>query len=218
MRRSTRSARFVIAAVVTALALTAGACGRSEPTAQKATTTKATTTSGAPTTAPTTTQPTVTGATLPSGPCAAQSGGDAQGGWFLTALRQARNGTDDRVVWEFRPRPGRDVGAAPSYTVEVAEPPYREDPSDLVLDVPGSTGLRVRFANATAVDLSGLEPERTFTGERRIVTGREPLAAVVDGGDFEGQSIWFLGLTRPACPKVSVLPDPVRVVVDIPAG
>jgi hypothetical protein len=214
------SSRLVVTAALCALlATTATACGRSEPAAQTATTTEATasTTSG-PTTAPTTTQPTLTGQTLPDGQCAPSSGGDPQGGWFLTALRQARNGTDDRVVWEFRPQPGRAVGAAPAYTVESAAPPFREDPSDLVLDVPGTTGLRIRFANATGVDLTRDEPERTYSGERRVVTGREPLTAVVDGGDFEGQSIWLLGLSRQVCPTVSTLSDPVRVVVDIPAG
>ena len=41
------------------------------------------------------------------------------------------------------------------------------------------------------------------------------LVDLVEGGDFEAQSTWYLGLNGEACVRVMLLSDPDRLVIDV---
>ena len=60
-------------------------------------------------------------------------------------------------------------------------------------------------------------PDVPYAGPTTITpTGTANVVQVVESGDFEAVLNWAIGVKSPTTPKVTVLSDPVRVVVDIP--
>ena len=125
-----------------------------------------------------------------------------------TQLVDVRVGTHDgydRVVFEF------DNGI-PEYVLSAAEPPYTEDPSGLPIEVDGAAALHLAMIGGTRFDT---EYDETYSGPLEFAPGFPALVNLVEAGDFEAVSSWFIGLADDACVRVLVLDGPDRLVVDI---
>ncbi|MEO6578811.1 MAG: hypothetical protein ABIO99_07940, partial [Candidatus Limnocylindria bacterium] len=57
----------------------------------------------------------------------------------------------------------------------------------------------------------------SYDGSTEFRPGLPSLVHLIEGGDFEAQSTWYLGLTSEACVRVLQLTDdgPPRLVIDI---
>jgi hypothetical protein len=111
----------------------------------------------------------------------------------------------DRVVFEF------DSGT-PEFTVDQAAPPFSEDPSGLPLEVEGEAFLALVMRGGTKQTDTG---ESSYDGPTDFDPGLPRLVDLIEGGDFEAQSTWYLGLTGDACTRVFTLSDPDRLVIDV---
>ena len=127
----------------------------------------------------------------------------------LTDVRAAGHETFGRVVLEFAER-------VPEYRVQYVEPPIIEDGSGREVTVPGEAFLQIVTTPASAVELSGEQPNVTYDGPKRM---RPPYAQVitqvVQTGDFEAVLTWTVGLDRRVPYGVAALQDPPRLVVDV---
>jgi hypothetical protein len=221
--------RFLVAMVVGALALTACAqrgtglgapvSEQSEQASKKASPDRShkkarSKARSAGTKAPT---PVETTGSLQGAECApAAGGGDhlAQ----LTAVRVGTHDGYDRVTFEFAPPENGPVAfGVPRYQISRLTSPITEDPSGRTVAVDGHHYAGIVFHGGTGVDLTTSDPKGyklTYTGPREIRTGFGVLAEAQETGDFEATLSWAFGLNRASCWRVSVLQDPVRVVVD----
>lgn len=170
--------------------------------------------SGSPSASPSTPGPSATAGADPSAPSGA--GGPASGTGTdaepsadalltVTALRTGTHPGYDRVVVEL------EGTGTPGWHVERA-PVAVEDPTGDTVDL-GGEGVLVLY-------LTGLGyPQDTGVAELAPGTrapGGTVVTAVELTGTFEGQTQVFLGLTDPQAPyEVSLLRDPLRVVVDV---
>jgi len=111
----------------------------------------------------------------------------------------------DRVVFEF------DSGL-PDAVIEGALPPFYADPSGQEITVAGSAFLKVTMHGASRVSPDGVA---TYAGSKNFEPGFERLVQLVEGGDFEAVSTWYLGLDGGGCFRVLTLSDPSRLVIDI---
>jgi hypothetical protein len=111
----------------------------------------------------------------------------------------------DRVVFEF------DQGT-PELTLGRAEPPFSEDASGMPLDVDGDSFLGLQMRGGTKQTDSGAS---SYDGPTEFEPGFPALVHVVEAGDFERQSTWYLGLAAEACVRVMLLDGPPRLVIDI---
>jgi hypothetical protein len=111
----------------------------------------------------------------------------------------------DRVVFEF------DSGI-PEFTVDQAEPPFTEDGSGFPIDVEGESFLVLVMRGGTKQTDTG---ESSYDGPTDFDPGLTRLVDLVEGGDFEAQGTWYLGLTGEACTRVFTLSEPDRLVIDI---
>jgi hypothetical protein len=55
----------------------------------------------------------------------------------------------------------------------------------------------------------------SYDGSRDFDPGFPMLTDLIEGGDFEAQSTWYLGLSEEACVSVTLLEDEPRIVIDI---
>jgi hypothetical protein len=131
--------------------------------------------------------------------CAPQSGGDQKVNRVLSAVRAARQPGYDRVVFDFGP------GALPPFTVEQVDRVIQGG-SGFVQPVDGSVFFNVRFIQAGG---AGEYRERT-----QLRPDTENVREVVLSTNFEGVLEFGIGLSRHACPRVSVLASPARVLLD----
>jgi hypothetical protein len=113
----------------------------------------------------------------------------------------------DRVVFEF------DNGI-PEFIVSQAEPPYTQDPSGLPIEVEGVSVLQLVMIGATRFDAES-DYEPTYAGPTEFDPGFERLVHLIESGDFEAVSSWYIGLSGDACVRVLTLDGPDRLVVDI---
>lgn len=111
----------------------------------------------------------------------------------------------DRVVFEFQQ-------GTPELTLDRASPPFTRDASGLPLDVEGESFLGITMRGGTKQTDAG---ESSYDGPTEFDPGFTTLVDLVEGGDFERQSTWYLGLTSEACARVLLLDDPPRVVIDV---
>lgn len=148
------------------------------------------------------------GAAAPPSP-AQPVGNDGQ----LRAVRVGNDGTFDRVVFQFdgATAPGAELSAVAANPGTVTL-----DPSGQQVALAGAYAFRVRMqpANATYPLGSNGPP---YAGPTTITpTATANVAEVLMSGDFEGVLTWSIGLRASTTPKVSILANPVRIVVDIP--
>lgn len=111
----------------------------------------------------------------------------------------------DRVVFEF------DQGT-PELTLDRAEPPFTQDGSGLPLEVDGSSFLGLVMRGGTKQTDAGTS---SYDGSTDIAAGLPALVHLVEAGDFERQSTWFLGLSAESCVRVLLLDGPPRLVIDL---
>lgn len=111
----------------------------------------------------------------------------------------------DRVVFEF------DQGT-PELTLDRAEPPFTADGSGLPIEVDGDSVLGLVMRGGTKQTDAGTS---SYDGPTDISPGFPTLVHLIEGGDFERQSTWYLGLTGEACVRVLLLEAPPRLVIDV---
>jgi hypothetical protein len=142
--------------------------------------------------------------------CPGQTGGSQTAQAQITAVRAAHNPGFDRVVFEFGPS---SVGTydLPPWSIAVTNDFVGTSGRQVPVD--GNAFLSVRFSNASTVDPT--TGTQTFTNTD-IHPGLPLVREVKLIDDFERVMTWGLGLEQLACPKVSALTGPVRLVVDLP--
>ncbi|MEP7082025.1 MAG: hypothetical protein ABI841_03500 [Chloroflexota bacterium] len=111
----------------------------------------------------------------------------------------------DRVVFEFN-------DGTPEIALERATPPFVQDGSGEPMDVEGESFLRLIMRGGTKQMEDGTS---SYGGSRDFDPGFPALVDLVEGGDFEAQSTWYLGLSAESCVRVSLLEDEPRLVIDI---
>lgn len=149
----------------------------------------------------------------------ARGGGDhvAQ----LVDVRVGSHAGYDRIVFEFgASRDGGSFGV-PRFEVRPLEAPILDDPRGAVVPMRGSSFAGVVFHGATGVAFTTSVPqgyELTYDGPRELRPDFPVLVEAEQTGDFEATLSWAFGLSRPSCWEVSVLHDPLRVVIDFPSS
>jgi hypothetical protein len=123
----------------------------------------------------------------------------------ITGVRVGTHGDYDRIVFEF------DAGI-PRYQIETATPPFYADPSGLPLEIAGSAFWKLTLVGGTKVKPGG---GSSYAGPTNFMPGFDALVQLKEGGDFEGLSTWYVGLTDTSCIRVLNLSDPARLVIDI---
>ena len=129
---------------------------------------------------------------------------------------QARSGCchhrPGRAVFEFgRGRAGGSPGV-PGYSLEYVRPPLTQMPSDLPMEVPGSTFMELVLQGGTKLDE---DFNLVYDGPTRFEPGFPMLIALYERGDFEAVSSWYVGVDREPCIRVFTLTDPPRLVIDL---
>ena len=125
-------------------------------------------------------------------------------------VNDVRTGTHDgydRVVFEF-------LDGLPEAFLERAEPPFTHDASGEPIDVQGESFLRLILRGGTKQTEDGTS---SYDGPTEFETNYPALVHLVEGGDFEAQSTWYLGLNAESCVRVMTLTDDgtARLVIDI---
>jgi hypothetical protein len=208
-----RSSRFTAAIALLSLSLTACIGGGQSPSA-----------SAAPSVAASVPAASVPGASQPAASQAGESAAPSEEdlGPFscelpmhvdasvaranITDVRTGTHAGYDRVVFEFD-------GGLPEATIERASPPFLHDASGKPIDVDGSSFLRVTLRGGTKQMDDG---SSSYTGPTEFSTDYPTLVHLVEGGDFEAQSTWYLGLTSEACVRITTLDgDEARLAIDL---
>lgn len=113
----------------------------------------------------------------------------------------------DRLVFEF-------TDGLPEMTLDRVEPPFRADGSGMPIVVEGESFLRVIMRNGTKQMEDG---SSSYDGPTDFTPGFPTLVHAIEGGDFEAQSTWYLGLSSDACLRVLALTGDgaPRLVIDV---
>ena len=122
----------------------------------------------------------------------------------ITDVRVGTHDGYDRVVIEF------DEGI-PTFTLDEAPPPLLADPSGMEMDVEGSAFWSLVMHGGHGSRSTGRVVRRADRLHARLPS----LAELVEAGDFEAVSSWYIGLHEPTCARVLTLTDPSRLVIDI---
>jgi hypothetical protein len=123
----------------------------------------------------------------------------------ITDVRVATHAGYDRVVFEF-------ASGIPQTVIEGVLPPFYKDPSGQPLDVAGRTFLKVTMNGASKVSPGG---GITYNGPTSFKPGFPQLQQLVESGDSEAVSAWYLGLDPGGCIRVLTLAAPSRLVIDV---
>ncbi|MDQ2854101.1 MAG: hypothetical protein M3R32_04495 [Chloroflexota bacterium] len=123
----------------------------------------------------------------------------------ITDVRVGTHAGYDRVTFEF-------ASGIPDVQIAGVLPPFYKDPSGQALAVAGTAFLKVTMHGGTKVSPSGAV---TYTGSTNFSPGFGRLQQLVEGGDFEAVSTWYLGLNGGGCIRVLTLAGPSRLVIDI---
>jgi len=123
----------------------------------------------------------------------------------ITDVRVDGHDAYDRIVFEF-------ASGLPEYTISTATPPFTRDPSGLSMAVAGSAFLSVVMPGGTTVTPDGT---LTYSGPTDFSPSLTKVTQLVEAGDFEAVSSWYVGLSSASCVLVLTLTDPSRLVIDI---
>jgi len=123
----------------------------------------------------------------------------------MEAMRNARHGDFDRVVFQFRP------GGLPGVHAEYVDRPVRRCGSGEVVPMAGDAWLLLRFTPAVAHTTEG----QPTIEERRLQVNLPVLKELNLTCDFEADVSWVLGVGSPNRFRVFPLANPPRVVLDI---
>jgi hypothetical protein len=80
---------------------------------------------------------------------------------------------------------------------------------------PSGQHITLAGQNGILVTIHGADAHTSYTGSRDIKTGDRGLVEVRIVQDFEGVVQFALGIAGPACYRVQILPNPVRLVIYI---
>ena len=125
----------------------------------------------------------------------------------ITDVRVGTHAGYDRVVFEF-------ADGLPELTLDRATPPFTHDASGMPVEVQGDSFLRLTMRGGTKQTVEG---SSSYDGPIDFDPAFPSLVDLVEGGDFEAQSTWYLGLAGEPCPRVMLLSDdgPPRLVIDV---
>jgi hypothetical protein len=123
----------------------------------------------------------------------------------ITNVRVGTHAGFDRAVFVF------DNGI-PEFTLDRETQPLLKDPSGLPLDVQGGAFWRLVMQGGTKLSPNGAE---TYDGKTDFKPGFPQLTELIEGGDFEAVSTWYVGLESASCVRVLTLADPSRLVIDV---
>ncbi len=126
----------------------------------------------------------------------------------ITDVRVGSQPDSDRVVFEFN-------DGLPEITLDRATPPFTHDATGMPIDVSGSSFLRLTMRGGTKQTVEGTS---SYDGPTNFDPGFATLVDLVEGGDFEAQSTWYLGLSDEACVRVMQLVGEggsPRLVIDV---
>ena len=140
------------------------------------------------------------------------TGGTATAQAQLVGLRVAHQPGFDRIVFEFGPSTAPGPFGMPSYLIEPASSFTAVSGQRVTLD--GNAFLSARFRNASTISPTTGQP--TYPGSSDIRPGTPLVREVKLVEDFERVMAWGVGLDHPACPAVSELGSPLRLVLDLP--
>jgi len=113
----------------------------------------------------------------------------------ITDVRVGTHADHDRVVFEF-------ADGLPEITLDRATPPFTHDASGMPIEVTGSSFLRLTMRGGTKQAADGTS---SYDGPTDLDPGFPTLVDLVEGGDFEAQSTWYLGLASDACVRLLTL-------------
>ena len=123
----------------------------------------------------------------------------------ITDVRVGTHDGYDRVVFEF-------ASGVPQTVIKPVLAPLYADPSGQEVDVTGTAFLQVVMTYGTKVPPAG---GTTYAGPTNFEPNFDQLAQLIEGGDFEAVSTWYLGLKGGGCLRILTLADPSRLVIDI---
>ena len=147
----------------------------------------------------------------PAAACPRATGGNPSNQVQLVAVRVAHQPGFDRLVFEFGPSTAPGPFGMPAYAVEVAN--SLSGASGQPVTITGSALFGTRFQNASTQNPNGTA---SYTGSTDMKPATPLVKQVRLVEDFERVLIWGTGLDHLACPKVSELSGPYRVVLDFP--
>jgi hypothetical protein len=149
--------------------------------------------------------------TSPAAACPRTTGGNASNQAQLVAVRVAHQPGFDRLVFEFGQSTAPGPFGMPAYTVEAAN--SLSGPSGQTVAISGNALFGARFQNASTQNPNGT-PSYTGSTDMKPTTPLIRQIKLVE--DFERVLLWGTGLDHLACPKVTELAGPFRVVLDFP--
>jgi hypothetical protein len=123
----------------------------------------------------------------------------------ITDVRVGEHDGYDRITFEF-------ASGIPQFSIDEAQPPFTQDASGLLIDVNGSYFWRIVLQGGTKVTPDG---GITYDGDLEFSPGFTKLVHLVEGGDFEAVSTWYVGMSSESCIRVLTIADPSRLVIDI---
>ena len=147
----------------------------------------------------------------PAAACPRTTGGNASNQAQLVAVRVAHQPGFDRLVFEFGQSTAPGTFGMPAYTVEAAS--SLSGPSGQPVTIGGNALFGARFQNASTQNPNGT-PSYTGSNDMKPTTPLIKEVKLVE--DFERVLLWGVGLDHLACPKVSELAGPFRLVLDFP--
>ncbi|MCQ4613372.1 AMIN-like domain-containing (lipo)protein [Corynebacterium pseudogenitalium] len=198
---------LILPGILTVAALLT-ACGTgsevTEPSAATASpeSVAATTTQDAPAT-----ESTVSAVASPAAPAAFNTFAPPEGAPELTLqdVRVGSHETYDRVVFEF------SGDGLPGYRIQYTDKALQQA-SGHELAVSGNDILEV-LIEGTPMDRLPSNPDLISAGPYQLATGN--VAGITNGGTFENQSQFFIGLDRQRSFEATVLESPTRLVIDV---
>ena len=123
----------------------------------------------------------------------------------ITDVRVGTHSGYDRVVFQF-------TAGLPQISIDAVLPPFYRDASGEPLTVAGTHFLKITMHGASKVTPDG---GITYTGPTTFEPGFDQIVQLIEGGDFEAVSTWYLGLDPGGCIRVLTLAAPSRLVIDI---
>jgi len=141
----------------------------------------------------------------------ALDGGDPSNQAQLVAVRVGHQPGFDRLVFEFAQSAAPGTFGIPAYTIEAAS--SLSGPSGQPVTINGNALFGTRFQNASTQNPNGT-PSYTGSTDMKPTTPLIKQIKLVE--DFERVLLWGTGLDHLACPKVTELAGPFRVVLDFP--
>ena len=129
--------------------------------------------------------------------------GEAYGELRTTDIRVGSHDGFDRLVFEF------EGTGDPQYHIGYNDDP-RQQASGFPLEVPGNAKLEINI-HGTSGDMSAAAK---YAGKKELGLASGNIVDIINGGSFEADSQYVVGLINERPYQVQVLHEPTRLVVD----